>query len=798
LRRTAKVNWLIDPKEFDPNKPVHVHTMRHHVKRGVPEIWSIGQKGPNGPRVIAYADEVPMRDVKFRVQPGGHKLYQETMDPETGEGGDRVVHAWADGYWVPEMPGDLQNESPVDYHPKKQPNFYHVDDDSPVNEAAFVHFRPDKKVLAYSPDNWGRPARVAALEPHPQDIAHYYATLRRRAQATLRRMARIRTAGQAATPEYNRAVAEQLIGWFDGKKPHEGVGDFMAQFATNPDEVGNARPYVEQMGRTDVYPTLLKIQEQLRAASRRQAYGEIEAPEDVDTLRQETPEENDFQHYLEPPEELQEPDLDQSKRLDREQEQEGLDVDRRAEDAEEVLPGQQTPMQPQQQQDPQTLTLNLPLPQAGRKLARAWQAALDADRPFTAAEESLFEAYLHHSPVKTAQDYAQEMNTQQKGQKMGSSLAERGKTASRDRRRHHADMSRNDQGVQEEVFITQTPPEEAVVAPADDATNITNTPANLVARIKAASESLKRDLATYQAMSRVAEGDTPVYADVADPALSGTDDQDVTDGSFINVDPNADVVPTQPKDASVHAFAAFDRWLTQVAGRRVAGLTSTDIRRAASRYAKETHTPIEALFPTLGTVLRAARKTEAASTHTRRDTMAKRTADTSLDVAAPDGRVDVEAPVSNTTDDQAQASQYEIGDYGQNAGDSIADPDLSTTQNFAPGEAPRSAKKADGVLAVRCAEAYIKAGLASEGDKWKLAGQFQTMNRGLVQSHVALLERVASVHTAQLAKVASGRTRGTGSRLPQGLTTAPGMTRSAGMTRQALNDPSFDFTLFTG
>lgn len=176
--------------------------------------------------------------------------------------------------------------------------------------------------------------------------------------------------------------------------------------------------------------------------------------------------------------------------------------------------------------------------------------------------------------------------------------------------------------------------------------------------------------------------------------------------------------------------------------------------------------------------------------------MNNRTADTSLDVAAPDGRVDVEAPVSNTTDDAAQASQYEVGDYGQNAGDSIADPDLSTTQNFAPGEAPRSAKKADGVLAVRCAEAYINAGLASEGDKWKLAGQFQTMNRGLVQSHVALLERVASVNATKLAKVASGKTRGT-ARLPQGLTTAPDMVRSASTTRQAFNDPSYDFTLFT-
>ena len=58
-----------------------------------------------------------------------------------------------------------------------------------------------------------------------------------------------------------------------------------------------------------------------KTASHRHGYGEIEAPEDVDTLRSEGEEEDDFQHYLDPPAELQEPDLDQSKRLDREQEQ---------------------------------------------------------------------------------------------------------------------------------------------------------------------------------------------------------------------------------------------------------------------------------------------------------------------------------------------------------------------------------------------------------------------------------------------------------------------------------------------
>lgn len=771
VRRTgAKVNWLIDPNDFDPNEPVHVHTMRHHVKRGIPEIWSIAQKGPNGqPRVIAYADEVPMRDVRFRVQPAGNALYQRTMD-EKGEKGERNVHAWADGYWVPELPGELQNESAVDYHPSGPPNFWHVDDSSPVSDASFVHFRPDKKVLAYSPDNWGRPARVAALEPMEGQVEKSWH------EATIRWLENPAQAGQilmtatsAYTREYLDAVAQELINWYDSRDPEKNVYDFMHEKASNPAEVGNARPYVEMRGRNDIYPGLLE-QVQKAASWLRLGYGEIEAPEDVDTLRNEDEEEEDFQHFLEPPPELQAPDLDESKRLDREQEIQGLDIDRRAEDAEELQPGQELFAPRPDEQSPQSLTLNLPLPQARRK-----------------AERINYSSYLPHA-VKNAQKTSQEMNTQQKGNVMGS-LAERGKTASR--KQHHADMSRNDQGEQEEVFVTQTPPEEAVVAPSDDAANISNTPSNLVARIRAASESLKRDIATYQAMTKRAD-DTPVKAEVHDPPLSGTDEQSVTDGSFVNPDPNAGVVPTQPKDAS-RAFQAFDKWLSQAAGVRMSQLSSSQIRRAASRYSSETGTPIDSLFPALGTVLRAARKNEAAH---RRSPMPNRTADTSLDVAAPDGRVDVEAPVSNTTDDDAQASQYETGDYGKNAGDSVADPDLSTTQNFAPGEG-RSAKKADGVLAVRCAEAYINAGLAEEGDKWKLAGQFQTMNRGLVQSHVALLERVASVHATRFAKVASGKTRGT-ARLPQGITNAPGTARTAATTRQAFNDPSYDFTLFTG
>lgn len=75
-----------------------------------------------------------------------------------------------------------------------------------------------------------------------------------------------------------------------------------------------------------------------RVGSTRLSYGECEAPEDVDTLRNEEEDdfEDDFKHYVQSPKELRGPDLDQTKRLDRAQEDEGLDADRRAESVEDV------------------------------------------------------------------------------------------------------------------------------------------------------------------------------------------------------------------------------------------------------------------------------------------------------------------------------------------------------------------------------------------------------------------------------------------------------------------------------
>jgi len=271
-------------------------------------------------------------------------------------------------------------------------------------------------------------------------------------------------------------------------------------------------------------------------------------------------------------------------------------------------------------------------------------------------------------------------------------------------------------------------------------------------------------------------------------------------------------VETQPKDASLHAFQAFDRWLHKATGRQARDLTEIGIKRAATEYAKRARIDAQSLFPALGIVLRQARKNEAAikaAAQAKKGAPMRKRADEKLEVAAPDDRIDVEAPVANTTDEAAQASQFDLHDFGDNAGDNVADPELSVdSQIWAPGEgekkssrkaAPQQKKpvRAGGILAVRCAEAYINAGLEpnTQERKYQLVGLFEGMNRGAVQRDIALLERVASVQSQQRQKVASGRTRGAATPIPPGLTQG-GTRRSASTRRTSANDPVNDSLLF--
>lgn len=432
-----------------------------------------------------------------------------------------------------------------------------------------------------------------------------------------------------------------------------------------------------------------------------------------------------------------------------------------------------------------------------------------------------------------------------KGNGMSGSLADRGRVASRGMR-HFADDSgytdggpygENDQGEQGEVFITQTPGEEEVAAPVPGDGTISNTENTLVAKVLRGTEQLKRDTAKLQAFRNARrrraevisapgqdEGDignpgvgeaagfgetgnftggggplTPKQgrrrkwaadgglpdADSYSPELSGTDEQDLQSPTE---DLQPDKVETQPRDASLKAFAAFDHWLRQTTGRTARQHNPNFLRRQAARWAKSQGAPVEILFPTLRNVLREARKVE-------KEAKMRRHADESLDVAAPQDRIDVEAPVSNVTDEKAQASQFDLQDFGNNAGDNLAEPDLDTgSQIWAPGEGERQARKADAVAAVRLAEAYIKAGLTPEDEKWKLIASFQTMRHATVVDRTRLLENVIQANASRR-KVTAGNRRGTVTRsaIPAGLSSRG---RVASTTRTATNDPSFDCTLF--
>lgn len=176
----------------------------------------------------------------------------------------------------------------------------------------------------------------------------------------------------------------------------------------------------------------------------------------------------------------------------------------------------------------------------------------------------------------------------------------------------------------------------------------------------------------------------------------------------------------------------------------------------------------------------------------------RRRADESLETAAPQDRIDVEAPVSDTTDAEAQSSQFDLGDFGNNAGDDLADPELSpNTQIWAPGEGDSSVKKdsnrkTDGMTAVRYAEAYIRAGLGDDTpeEKWKVAGLAMTMRHGTIVDRISVLDAVNSVNARRFASL-----KRTANRAPRGLPQGVGQRQlTAGTQREAsANDDSAIF-----
>ena len=151
---------------------------------------------------------------------------------------------------------------------------------------------------------------------------------------------------------------------------------------------------------------------------------------------------------------------------------------------------------------------------------------------------------------------------------------------------------------------------------------------------------------------------------------------------------------------------------------------------------------------------RAAQKARNARGRRTQTTRRRRTADEKLDVAAPGDRLDVEKPTSDTTDADAEASQFDRADFDNNSGKGLEDPDNTPTSGTPGGPSVNdlgrsSARRASGLQAVKLAEAMIKVGLVEDSSeaKYKAAAQFEKMSRGQVLDRTALLEKVAEVQT---------------------------------------------------
>jgi hypothetical protein len=125
---------------------------------------------------------------------------------------------------------------------------------------------------------------------------------------------------------------------------------------------------------------------------------------------------------------------------------------------------------------------------------------------------------------------------------MADSLAQRGRVASQNRRQHFAEgpgtdgapYSENDQGVQEPVFITQTPPAGQVQYPEATDPQISNTENNLVAALQASVNQTRQLAATLDAFQKnvgvkVAYDENSDFFDnlhgggAPDPSLRGKD-----------------------------------------------------------------------------------------------------------------------------------------------------------------------------------------------------------------------------------------------------------------------------------
>jgi len=363
-----------------------------------------------------------------------------------------------------------------------------------------------------------------------------------------------------------------------------------------------------------------------------------------------------------------------------------------------------------------------------------------------------------------------------------------GKDMGRTRTRR-ADQSRNDQGVAEDAFVTQTPPPEPVVAPNED-DPISNTPGNLVAQrramhfsrfqryvareggnLRAASTNdIRKWARSYAKLARVEV--TELYPKLgqvleASRRRAATDPDD--DG------PTGTKAEDDEKDKAKES-----------ARRRRAGELPDSFKENADKKKDDSDDDDKDKDDTDDDKDTDDKKKESRVRASTR----RRTADDKLEVAAPDGRIDVERPTSGTTDDEAQDSQFDKTDFGNNAGDGVAKPDLSTDQNWAPGDGKKSGavRKASAAQAVRLAELHIALGIDKEADKWNLVDQFEKTTRATVLDRIALLDRVVEATPARTKT--AGVTRGSSvkSAIPQGLSSMGAAPRTAASDNDVEND----------
>jgi hypothetical protein len=176
-----------------------------------------------------------------------------------------------------------------------------------------------------------------------------------------------------------------------------------------------------------------------------------------------------------------------------------------------------------------------------------------------------------------------------------------------------------------------------------------------------------------------------------------------------------------------------------------------------------------------------------------------------LQLAKPQDRVDVEAPVENDTNDYAQESQFDPDKYDKNRGADIAKPDDVNTMNWWPGEKPTinsnytvgttgiatgnfnltatPVQKASAVDAIKLAESYIDLGVFSADLKYDKIAEFEELPKISVQQQQFALDAVRRASSAN-----GQKPRGVVPRAAAGHRPVPQMGRAATFNPSASDD----------